>query len=54
MKSSNAPTAWSRFAMVPWSGRLQKADIDHDRMIRLMIGRDLKALYTVSQGGAGR
>jgi ribose transport system ATP-binding protein len=27
-------------------GSLQKAAIDHDRMIRLMIGRDLKALYT--------
>jgi ribose transport system ATP-binding protein len=27
-------------------GTLQKAEIDHDRMIRLMIGRDLKALYT--------
>ena len=27
-------------------GTLQKAEIDHDRMIRLMIGRELKALYT--------
>lgn len=27
-------------------GTLQKAEIEHDRMIRLMIGRDLKALYT--------
>jgi ribose transport system ATP-binding protein len=27
-------------------GTLQRAEIEHDRMIRLMIGRDLKALYT--------
>jgi ribose transport system ATP-binding protein len=27
-------------------GTLQKAELEHDRMIRLMIGRDLKALYT--------
>ncbi len=27
-------------------GTLPKAEIEHDRMIRLMIGRDLKALYT--------
>jgi len=28
------------------AGTLQKAEINHDSMIRLMIGRDLKALYT--------
>jgi ribose transport system ATP-binding protein len=27
-------------------GTLAKAEIEHDRMIRLMIGRDLKALFT--------
>ena len=27
-------------------GTLQRAEIEHDRMIRLMIGRDLKTLYT--------
>ena len=34
-------------------GTLQKAEIEHDRMIRLMIGRDLKALYTPPQGSCG-
>src|SRR5450755_4005098 len=34
-------------------GTLQKAEIEHDRMIRLMIGRDLKALYTPPQGAVG-
>jgi len=35
------------------AGMLQKADIDHDRMIRLMIGRDLKALYTAPKAAPG-
>ena len=34
-------------------GTLQKAEIDHDRMIRLMIGRDLKALYTAPKAAPG-
>src|SRR6266700_1682259 len=34
-------------------GTLQRAEIEHDRMIRLMIGRDLKALYTPPQGAVG-
>jgi ribose transport system ATP-binding protein len=34
-------------------GMLQKAEIDHDRMIRLMIGRDLKALYTFPKEAPG-
>ena len=34
-------------------GTLQKAEIEHDRMIRLMIGRDLKALYTPPQARRG-
>jgi ribose transport system ATP-binding protein len=34
-------------------GTLQKAEIDHDRMIRLMIGRDLKALYTPPKDAPG-
>ena len=34
-------------------GTLQKAEIEHDRMIRLMIGRDLKALYTPPQAAPG-
>jgi ribose transport system ATP-binding protein len=34
-------------------GTLQKAEIDHDRMIRLMIGRDLKALYTFPKDAPG-
>ncbi len=34
-------------------GTLQKAEIEHDRMIRLMIGRDLKALYTPPGGAVG-
>ena len=34
-------------------GTLQTAEIDHDSMIRLMIGRDLKALYTVPQSAVG-
>jgi ribose transport system ATP-binding protein len=35
-------------------GTLQKAEIEHDRMIRLMIGRDLRALYTPPQGAVGQ
>jgi ribose transport system ATP-binding protein len=35
------------------AGMLQKADIEHDRMIRLMIGRDLKALYTAPKEAPG-
>jgi len=35
------------------AGMLQKADINHDRMIRLMIGRDLKALYTAPKAAPG-
>jgi len=35
------------------AGTLQKADINHDRMIRLMIGRDLKALYTAPKEAPG-
>src|SRR6202048_62184 len=35
-------------------GTLQKAEIEHDRMIRLMIGRDLKALYTPPRGAVGK
>src|SRR3954471_1102099 len=34
-------------------GTLQKAEIEHDRMIRLMIGRDLKALYTAPKAAPG-
>jgi ribose transport system ATP-binding protein len=34
-------------------GTLQKAEIDHERMIRLMIGRDLKALYTAPKAAPG-
>ena len=34
-------------------GTLQKADIKRDRMIQLMIGRDLKALYTAPQAAVG-
>ena len=32
-----------------WSATLQRAEIEHDRMIRLMIGRDLKALYIAAR-----
>jgi ribose transport system ATP-binding protein len=35
-------------------GTLQKAEIEHDRMIRLMIGRDLKTLYTPPKGAVGK
>jgi ribose transport system ATP-binding protein len=35
-------------------GTLRKAEIEHDRMIRLMIGRDLKALYTAPKGAVGK
>jgi ribose transport system ATP-binding protein len=35
-------------------GTLQRAEIEHDRMIRLMIGRDLKALYTPPQAAVGQ
>jgi len=35
------------------AGRLDRADIKHDTMIRLMIGRDLKALYTPPKAAAG-
>jgi ribose transport system ATP-binding protein len=34
-------------------GMLQKTEIDRDRMIRLMIGRDLKALYTPPKAARG-
>ncbi len=34
-------------------GTLQKAEIARDRMIQLMIGRDLKALYTSPKGAPG-
>jgi ribose transport system ATP-binding protein len=34
-------------------GTLAKGEIEHDRMIRLMIGRDLKALYTPPKGPPG-
>lgn len=34
-------------------GTLQKTEIDHDRMIRLMIGRDLRALYTPPKSARG-
>ena len=34
-------------------GHLAKAEIDHERMIRLMIGRDLKSLYTPPAAPAG-
>jgi ribose transport system ATP-binding protein len=34
-------------------GTLRKAEIEHDRMIRLMIGRDLKALYTPPKAPPG-
>ena len=34
-------------------GTLPKAEIEHDRMIRLMIGRDLKALFTPPKAGPG-
>jgi ribose transport system ATP-binding protein len=35
-------------------GTLPKAEIEHDRMIRLMIGRDLKALYTPPKSAVGQ
>jgi len=35
------------------AGHLDRAQIKHDTMIRLMIGRDLKALYTPPKGAAG-
>ena len=35
------------------AGALARDEIDHDAMIRLMIGRDLKALYTPPAGDAG-
>jgi ribose transport system ATP-binding protein len=34
-------------------GTLSRADIEHDSMIRLMIGRDLRALYTPPKSAAG-
>ena len=34
-------------------GTLQRGEIAHDRMIHLMIGRDLKALYTPPKAAAG-
>ncbi len=34
-------------------GHLRKDEIDHDHMIRLMIGRDLKSLYTPPAAKAG-
>jgi len=35
-------------------GTLLKKEIEHDRMIRLMIGRDLKALYTPPAQAVGK
>jgi ribose transport system ATP-binding protein len=35
-------------------GTLQSDEIEHDRMIRLMIGRDLKALYTPPGESVGK
>ena len=35
------------------AGELSRAEISHDAMIRLMIGRDLKSLYTPPQRPAG-
>jgi len=35
-------------------GTLQRGEIEHDRMIRLMIGRDLKALYTPPAQAVGK
>jgi len=35
-------------------GKLQSDEIEHDRMIRLMIGRDLKALYTPPGESVGK
>jgi len=35
------------------AGRLDRTDINRDAMIRLMIGRDLKALYTPPKAAAG-
>ena len=52
-KSSSAPIVSLHFATVAVVGTLQKAEIEHDRMIRLMIGRDLKALYTPPRGAVG-
>jgi len=34
-------------------GTLPKAEIEHDRMIRMMIGRDLRALYTPPKAPPG-
>lgn len=34
-------------------GRLDQADIHHDRMVRMMIGRDLKVVYTAPKGPRG-
>src|SRR4051812_39473178 len=34
-------------------GMLPKAEIEHDRMIRMMIGRDLRALYTPPKSAPG-
>jgi ribose transport system ATP-binding protein len=34
-------------------GTLQTAEIEHERMIHLMIGRDLKALYTAPKAAPG-
>ncbi len=34
-------------------GELERDSVTHDRMIRLMIGRDLKALYVPPKGPAG-
>jgi ribose transport system ATP-binding protein len=33
------------------AGTLERGEISHDRMIRLMVGRDLKSMY--AEGGAG-
>ena len=54
-RSSTSPTAWARSRPAPtaWSclrdgrlvGALDRDEIHHDRMVRMMVGRDLKALY---------
>ncbi len=36
------------------AGRLEREEINNDAMIRLMIGRDLKSLYTPPKAAAGR
>ena len=36
------------------AGALMREEISHDRMIRLMVGRDLKSMYVAGAGAAGR